>query len=163
MSTTTVEGLYAALEAEGEKAGYYLNPDKAFVLELLEGLLVNEQRLGYRACPCRLASGERSEDLDIICPCDYRDADLSEHGACYCALYVSQEVLDGKQKLRPIPERRVPQESRQTPKSTDTPLPSQLPYPVWRCKVCGYLCARERPPALCPICKAQAERFERFL
>jgi len=161
MSATTVEDLYAALKKDGEKAGYFLNPDQAFVRELLEGLLVNETRFGYRACPCRLASGERSEDLDIICPCDYRDPDLDEHGACYCALYVSQEVLEGKQKLRPIPERRVPQERRQTPKRKD--LQSQLSYPVWRCKVCGYLCARDKPPALCPICKAQAERFERFL
>lgn len=161
MSAATVEELYATLKEEGEKAGYFLNPDQAFVRELLEGLLVNEERFGYRACPCRLASGERSEDLDIICPCDYRDPDLSEHGACYCALYVSQEVLEGRQKLRPIPERRVPQERRKT--STHAELHSQLSYPVWRCKVCGYLCAREKPPAICPICKAQADRFERFL
>ncbi|MEN6473120.1 MAG: ferredoxin-thioredoxin reductase catalytic domain-containing protein [Syntrophaceae bacterium] len=161
MSTATVEDLYAELKKDGEKAGYFLNPDQAFVRELLDGLLVNEERFGYRACPCRLATGEKAEDLDIICPCDYRDPDLVDHGACYCALYVSQEVLEGRLKLRPIPERRVPQERRQTPKLKD--LASQLAYPVWRCKVCGYLCAREKPPALCPICKAQAERFERFL
>jgi rubrerythrin len=34
--------------------------------------------------------------------------------------------------------------------------------PVWRCRVCGYLCARERPPAVCPVCKAGRERFEEF-
>jgi rubrerythrin len=34
--------------------------------------------------------------------------------------------------------------------------------PVWRCKVCGYLCAREFPPPICPICKAKADRFEPF-
>jgi rubrerythrin len=28
--------------------------------------------------------------------------------------------------------------------------------------VCGYLCAREHPPGVCPICKAKRERFERF-
>jgi len=38
-----------------------------------------------------------------------------------------------------------------------------LPLPVWRCKVCGYLCAREGPPEICPICKAKKERFERFM
>jgi rubredoxin len=40
---------------------------------------------------------------------------------------------------------------------------SNLPLPVWRCKVCGYLCARDGPPEICPICKAKKERFERFL
>lgn len=34
--------------------------------------------------------------------------------------------------------------------------------PVWRCKVCGYLCARDGPPAVCPICKADRDRFEPF-
>jgi rubrerythrin len=34
--------------------------------------------------------------------------------------------------------------------------------PVWRCKVCGYLCARPDPPLKCPICKADKDRFERF-
>jgi rubrerythrin len=34
--------------------------------------------------------------------------------------------------------------------------------PVWRCTVCGYLCARESPPDQCPICKVTKDRFERF-
>ena len=39
----------------------------------------------------------------------------------------------------------------------------QLKYPVWRCKVCGYICARNEPPDQCPICKADKDRFERFV
>jgi rubrerythrin len=38
-----------------------------------------------------------------------------------------------------------------------------LAFPVWRCKVCGYLCARPQPPLVCPVCKAGKERFERFM
>ena len=38
-----------------------------------------------------------------------------------------------------------------------------LSYPVWRCRVCGYLCARDNPPETCPICKAGKDRFERFM
>jgi rubrerythrin len=34
--------------------------------------------------------------------------------------------------------------------------------PVWRCKVCGYLAARESAPKVCPICKATQDRFELF-
>lgn len=162
------------LHREAESGGYHLNPDPAFTLGLIEGLLINEKRYGYWACPCRLASGFKERDLDIICPCDYRDADLSEFGACYCALYVSQEVLDGKRKLKAIPERRPPEGTAARP----SPPPASagphaegsagasgrdLPYPVWRCRVCGYLCARDAPPEVCPICKAKKERFERFL
>ena len=42
-------------------------------------------------------------------------------------------------------------------------LAESIKIPVWRCKVCGYLCAREQPPEVCPICKVKKDRFERFL
>jgi ferredoxin-thioredoxin reductase catalytic chain len=75
--------LYEKLKVEAEAGGYHLNPDEVSALELVEGLAANLDRYGYMSCPCRLADGERSADLDIICPCDYRDADLSEFGSCY--------------------------------------------------------------------------------
>ncbi len=78
-----VEGRYDRLRREAEAGGYNLNPDADFTRALVKGLLVNEKRYGYQACPCRLASGKREEDLDIICPCDYRDADVTDFDACY--------------------------------------------------------------------------------
>jgi ferredoxin-thioredoxin reductase catalytic subunit/rubredoxin len=161
-----VEQVYEQLKNEAEAGGYHLNPDEEFTKDLVWGLLTCEKRYGYRACPCRLASGVKDQDLDIICPCDYRDPDLDEHGCCYCALYVTQEVLDGKRELSSIPDRRAAGEGRQ---KTEANAPgsaagiSSLPLPVWRCKVCGYLCAREGPPEVCPVCKAKKERFERFM
>jgi ferredoxin-thioredoxin reductase catalytic subunit len=149
------------LKKEAEDGGYHLNPDVEFTKQLVESLIINEQRYGYPACPCRLASGKKEEDLDIICPCDYRDADILEYGACYCGLYVSEKILKGEEKLQSIPERRPPKEKRS--ESITQKLQTGLPYPVWRCKVCGYLCARESPPEVCPICKAKKERFERFI
>ena len=91
-----VQALYEQLKRDANASGYYLNPDQAFTLELVEGLLINQARYGYPACPCRLAAGDQKKDLDIICPCDYRDPDLVEWGACYCALYVSEEVVSGE-------------------------------------------------------------------
>ncbi|HVP17856.1 MAG TPA: ferredoxin-thioredoxin reductase catalytic domain-containing protein [Spirochaetia bacterium] len=170
-----VQRLFERLKAEAESAGYHLNPDTDFTKGLIEGLLVNEARYGYWACPCRLASGSREQDLDIICPCDYRDPDLDEYDTCYCALYVSQDVVDGKKKATRIPERR-PQElpsSEQGGPAAPSPAVARgapaapafesLGFPVWRCRVCGYLCARAQPPAVCPICRAKKERFERFI
>jgi ferredoxin-thioredoxin reductase catalytic subunit len=159
-----VDRLFRKLHQEAEAGGYHLNPDEPFTKELVRGLLINENRYGYWACPCRLASGNKEEDLDIICPCDYRDPDLTDYGACYCALYVSQAVLKEKKKLQPIPERRLPAEEREKARSGAKSFSlSSLPLPVWRCKVCGYLCAREGPPEVCPICRAKKERFERFI
>ena len=159
-----IDELYQKLHQEAEEGGYHLNPDVEFTKELLKGILTNQKRYGYWACPCRLASGEKPEDLDIICPCDYRDADIDEHGACYCALYVSQAVLDGKKEVGSIPERRAPQQERIRAKEEEPTHGFVSPSkPVWRCKVCGYLCARDGPPEVCPVCKAKKDRFERFM
>lgn len=157
---------YERLKGEAEAGGYRLNPDRELTLRLVAGLLKNEGRYGYLMCPCRLAFGEKSSDLDLICPCDYRDPDLDEYGACYCGLYVSKALAEGRAAPRLVPERRP----------TDYVLHGFLPatkevapgrvvktaIPVWRCRVCGYLCAREQPPETCPVCKVKRERFERF-
>jgi ferredoxin-thioredoxin reductase catalytic subunit len=157
-----VEQLYSRLQRETKQAGYNLNPDVQFTKDLLKGILVNRKRYGYDCCPCRLAADDKVEDLDIICPCYYRDPDLAEFGACYCGLYVSGVVLKGEKKLEPVPERR-PAKTEARMKLAVASRPSSLSVPVWRCLVCGYLCGREGPPEVCPICKASKERFERFM
>ena len=108
-----VEAYYRKLREAAKKTGYQLNPDQAHTMELVKGLLTNIRRYGYQACPCRLAAGSREEDLDIICPCDYRDPDIREFGCCYCALYVNEEIARGEGDARPIPERRPPKEERE--------------------------------------------------
>jgi len=78
-----IEKLFRRLWADAETAGYHLNPDDSFTKELVKGLIENEKRYGYPCCPCRLAEGIKEKDIDIICPCDYRDLDLLEFGTCY--------------------------------------------------------------------------------
>lgn len=146
------------LEKNLHARGYYLNPDDDFTLNLIDSLITNKKRYGYRFCPCRLASGNKNEDLDLICPCDYRDEDISDYGTCYCGLYVSEEVYNGEKEVQPIPERRHEKEQKDIDHSG-----LNLSYPVYRCKVCGYLCARNNPPEKCPICGVDKERFEKFM
>ena len=83
-----------------------LQPDAETLNNLISGLTENQERFGYRSCPCRLASGEKDKDRDIICPCQYSEQDISEYGHCFCALYFSKEYLEKGGKFRPIPERR---------------------------------------------------------
>jgi len=165
ISSDTIDNLYSKLKNEAKAAGYQLNLDVEHTKGLMESLLINERRYGYCACPCRLADGKKDEDLDIICPCDYRDADLNEYDACYCGLYVSKDIVDGDKELTSIPERR-PERDKRLQNITGSKKPEEKAlkgdYPVWRCKVCGYLCARNEPPGICPICKAKKDRFERF-
>jgi ferredoxin-thioredoxin reductase catalytic chain len=100
------EELHDMLKKVQEPKGYYFNKDKERVFELLEALIVNKKRYGYMSCPCRLASGDREKDKDILCPCVYRAPDVEEYGSCYCNLYVSRTWNEGKIPQAYVPERR---------------------------------------------------------
>lgn len=100
------EHLYERLQKVQEAKGFFFNIDKEAVFELLGALLVNKERYGYMACPCRLADDDREKDRDIICPCIYREPDIAEYGSCYCNLYVSQEWNDNATPHEYVPERR---------------------------------------------------------
>jgi len=176
----TIEAVRARAQADANTFGYHLTPDPDLLQGLLEGLKTNEERYGYPSCPCRLASGKLEYDRDIICPCDYRDPDVAEFGACYCRLYVNDKVNQTKE-LPTVPERRPlekqalsfaaaskPTETQaavaEVPKTAETPKPEAKgpsePKPkLWYCKQCGYVVFRDDPPYICPICKAKREMF----
>ena len=102
----TPEELYDMLRKVQEPKGYSFNKDRSWVLDIIRDLLANKERYGYMSCPCRLASGDREKDRDIVCPCVYRKPDVEEYGSCYCNLYVSQAWNDGSIEHRYVPERR---------------------------------------------------------
>jgi len=94
------------VEKTQEPKGYCFNKDKEWVMQILGDLLTNKERYGYMSCPCRLASGIRQQDSDIICPCQYRAEDIKEFGSCYCNLYVSKEWNENVIERKYVPERR---------------------------------------------------------
>lgn len=169
----------ARMQRDAVENDYFLCPDRELLDDLMDGLSTNEERYGYGSCPCRVAVGSKIYDGDIICPCEYRDADVDEFGMCYCALFVSKAIMEDPSGMGPIPERRPAEvrkaavEHKDSMKDThaeitvlkDDAVPEKgekYSMTVWRCSVCGYLCAREHPPPVCPICKAKAERFHPF-
>ena len=175
MTQVTLDHVRKRAEADAKTYGYYLTPQQDLLTMFLEGLKTNEDRYGYPSCPCRLATGNLDFDRDIICPCDYRDPDVAEYGACYCRLYVNKAVFES-QNLPEVPERR-PVEKQQraygtpitkspteaTQEKASTPPKQTAAKPVvkklWYCRQCGYVVYREDPPYICPICKAKREMF----
>lgn len=165
-----IKEIEAELIAQAEQDGYTLNPDQEMLEDIVEGLAINEEKLGYWNCPCRMASGDRLADFDIICPCVYRDPDLEEYGRCYCALYVNQKYIDAGMPTDPIPERRpeskenriaeigAVEESQDAEDSVDK---SEGKIKVWRCQVCGYLCARSEPPRIYPPLQLLTRRMSK--
>jgi len=174
---TSIEQVRKRAEADAKTYGYYLTPQPELLQGFLEGLKTNEDRYGYPLCPCRLTSGIFEYDRDIICPCDYRDPDVAQYGACYCRLYVNKEVYESK-NLPEVPERRpqekqeraygtqaamqAPEQKAQEKPAAPISVPSTTPTvkkKLWYCKQCGYVVFREDPPYICPICKAKKELF----
>ena len=109
----TPDELHDILSKYAGSQGIRLNKDKSFVMDILQGLLTNEARYGHRSCPCRLATGVKEKDADIICPCVYRDPDIKEFGSCFCGLYVSEAWNEGRIEHQQVPERR-PKETKAT-------------------------------------------------
>jgi ferredoxin-thioredoxin reductase catalytic subunit len=101
--------LYDRMRKVQEPKGYFFNNDRERTFELLEALLQNKARYGYMGCPCRLLSGDRDADRDIICPCVYSVPDIEAFGSCYCNLYVSAAWNEGKIPHEYVPERRPPE------------------------------------------------------
>ena len=169
----TLDKIRKRAEADAKTNGIYLTPQPELLDMFLEGLKTNEERYGYPVCPCRLGTGNLDLDRDIICPCDYRDPDVAQYGACYCRLYVNKAVYDS-QNLPEVPERRsvekmaraydtpIPAENKTKPlteETTQPPRPATPKRKLWYCKQCGYVTYREDPPYVCPICKAKREMF----
>jgi ferredoxin-thioredoxin reductase catalytic subunit len=164
LDSNEIEDLYQEIKTRDEKRGYFLNSDDSFTKDLIQSLITNKKRYGYGACPCRLATGKREDDLDIICPCDYRDKDLNEFNTCFCGLYVSQKLIQNNTKIKPIPDRRsIKERTKMETNKADNLTQEKLSHPIWRCSVCGYICARDEAPEVCPICGVSHDRFEIFV
>jgi ferredoxin-thioredoxin reductase catalytic subunit len=103
----TREGMNEYINKICEINDYILNKDTITYNDLVEGLLENKKNHGYQSCPCRLASGKKEIDRDLMCPCDYAPLDIEEFGACYCNLFMRPDFYDTvKADFIAVPERR---------------------------------------------------------
>ena len=107
MDMTTKDGMKQYVEQVSTKNDWILNMDTNTFNNLIDGLVENKKKYGYQSCPCRLASGNRDLDRDLICPCDYAKLDIKEFGACYCNLYMRKDFYETiKKDYVIVPERR---------------------------------------------------------
>ncbi|MHA1915442.1 MAG: ferredoxin-thioredoxin reductase catalytic domain-containing protein [Promethearchaeota archaeon] len=110
---TTKEGMEEYVNQVAQKNKWILNKDELTFNDLIDGLVDNKNTHGYQSCPCRLASGKRDLDRDLICPCDYAPPDIEEYGACYCNLYLNLNFYERDVNFIAVPERRPIEKEKQ--------------------------------------------------
>ena len=68
---------------------FVLNSDKQVVEDVAIGILSNEEKKGFKYCPCRLPTGDKKKDLELICPCNFKIQETwRDRGECWCSLFV---------------------------------------------------------------------------
>jgi ferredoxin-thioredoxin reductase catalytic subunit len=73
---------------------FQINTDKKRVDTLLEGIFNNEKNHGMKYCPCRLIAKNFEEDLQFVCPCNFRIHETykdKKDGECWCGLFIRRK------------------------------------------------------------------------
>ncbi len=88
------QGVLGAWKQFSEQSLTVRLTEKADEVELLsKGVLENLSSKGQRYCPCRITTGDRKKDLDLICPCNFlRQQTYKEYGECWCGLFVKRDA-----------------------------------------------------------------------
>jgi ferredoxin-thioredoxin reductase catalytic subunit len=82
------EALKKAWERFTEGKDFKLNPDDAHVDMVATGVLENKGKYGMTLCPCRLRDGTKERDLELVCPCKFKEQKTwKDEGMCWCGLF----------------------------------------------------------------------------
>lgn len=83
-----IENLRKQMKEYADKVGIKLNPDKKQVDWVLDALLKRKTKFGEIYCPCRVVTGNKEQDKEIICPCVFHRGEIELQGHCKCNLFV---------------------------------------------------------------------------
>lgn len=84
------------LDAYLQDSPFSYNPDPALVQKIIKLLEKNRQKHGEAYCPCRMVTGMKEADKNIICPCRYHEKEIRERGMCHCRLFVPADNGQGE-------------------------------------------------------------------
>lgn len=63
---------------------FRINPNKKIVERVIKGLIKNKHQYSEYYCPCKIVTGDKETDKDIICMCK----EAREDHQCICGLFV---------------------------------------------------------------------------
>lgn len=83
-----IEWLIKKYGVYAKENGFKLNQNRKVVETIVRRLIENEEKSGFRYCPCRRTNGDPHEDKKIICPCIFHKDEIEKQGKCHCMLFV---------------------------------------------------------------------------
>ena len=86
--SNSAEELAKLIKEYAAKAGINPNPNEERIQEVIKGLLAKKQKFGENYCPCRVVTGDKKKDEEIICPCVFHRGEIELQGHCLCNLFV---------------------------------------------------------------------------
>lgn len=75
-----------------KSAGIKLNPERERAEITARGLMKNKRENGACYCPCRIVTGNKKKDEEIICPCVFHRGEIELEGHCRCLLFFAKEI-----------------------------------------------------------------------
>jgi len=81
------EKLKKVLQKYAESKELKLNENEKALEGILTALLRNKKFKGEIYCPCRMVTGNKEKDKDIICPCVFHRGEIELQGKCKCTLF----------------------------------------------------------------------------
>jgi ferredoxin-thioredoxin reductase catalytic subunit len=82
--------LLKKLKAYADSKNFKLNENEKTLEGIIRGLLRNKQFKGDIYCPCRVVTGDKEKDKEIVCPCVFHRGEIELQGKCKCTLFWSK-------------------------------------------------------------------------
>jgi len=79
-----------------ESKGFVLNPNQKALEGLVNAFLRVKKAKGEFYCPCRIVSGNKEKDKEIICPCIFHRGEIELQGKCKCTLFWDSTKIEKK-------------------------------------------------------------------
>jgi ferredoxin-thioredoxin reductase catalytic subunit len=91
LNSENEEKLIKSAEEYANKVGIKLNTDQTVVKGIAKGLIMRKYKAGDIYCPCRVVTGNKEKDKEIVCPCVFHRGEIELQGICKCKFFVKKE------------------------------------------------------------------------
>lgn len=87
LKSSSEKDLLESAKKYAEEKELKLNPNEKTLNGIIKALMRNKEFKGKPYCPCRIVTGDKEKDKDIICPCVFSRGEIEIQEHCKCNLF----------------------------------------------------------------------------